>query len=379
MQTDSAMQSWLNCSLQTSFWHLVSKLRNEAQMCDIILYVPGKHGCMVGYPAHRLVLINASKYFKTLLKKEPSLTCCHLPNLTEDSLSCLLDLMYGEDMPADADVDEVLHAVNELQVDSISELLKRKATENATMSNEEENVENPQHELNDSVSETISSSQPAAKPRRKRKSNASVMTSKKDKVKKTVDRLLPPQSPENAKLPNNKNVVFEEEAVSQESVARFVENSTEPLLVIKQEPEDSETPTQITIVDMSNMTSLTQGHQHAIIAEAPIPCGNENDNMQTSNTDEPHTSSLDGASVLLPATIPTAVAMITAEDNEESAKKRNGKQLIDEKSNDDGDANEQTVHKQQVTSSHGNSPTTQSDHADGTSKSSQQPHSTSSE
>ena len=103
--------------LHASFMLCANSLRYEAKLCDIILFVKGKLGAMVGYPAHKLLLISSSKYFKLLFEREDLRTHCHFPHLSEEGVFTVLDLIYGREININAQLDEALTAAKFLQVD----------------------------------------------------------------------------------------------------------------------------------------------------------------------------------------------------------------------------------------------------------------------
>ena len=123
------MGDWRNAALQAAFWTYANSLRLEAKLCDIVLYVQGKKGAMVGYPAHKLLLISASKYFKLLFEREDLRNFCHFPHLSEDGLFTVLDIVYGREIADSVNLDDALMAARFLQVDCAVEELEAKRTE----------------------------------------------------------------------------------------------------------------------------------------------------------------------------------------------------------------------------------------------------------
>ena len=122
------MGDWRNAALQAAFWTYANSLRREAKLCDIILYVQGRKGAMVGYPAHKLLLISASKYFKLLFEREDLRNFCHFPHLSEDGLFTVLDIVYGREIADSVNLDDALMAARFLQVDCAVEELEAKRT-----------------------------------------------------------------------------------------------------------------------------------------------------------------------------------------------------------------------------------------------------------
>ena len=103
--------------LQASYLMCANNLRREAKLCDIILYVQGRMGAMVGYPAHKLLLISASKYFKLLFEREDLRNYCHFPHLSEEGMFAVLDIIYGHEIRKETDLNAALMAAMFLQVD----------------------------------------------------------------------------------------------------------------------------------------------------------------------------------------------------------------------------------------------------------------------
>ena len=122
------MGDWRNAALQAAFWTYANSLRVEAKLCDIVLYVQGRKGAMVGYPAHKLLLISASKYFKLLFEREDLRNFCHFPHLSEDGLFTVLDIVYGREIADSVNLDDALMAARFLQVDCAVEELEAKRT-----------------------------------------------------------------------------------------------------------------------------------------------------------------------------------------------------------------------------------------------------------
>ena len=120
------MGDWGNAALQAAFWTYANSLRREAKLCDIVLYVQGRKGAMVGYPAHKLLLISASKYFKLLFEREDLRNSCHFPHLSEDGLFTVLDIVYGHEVSDSVNIDDALMAARFLQVDCAVEALEQK-------------------------------------------------------------------------------------------------------------------------------------------------------------------------------------------------------------------------------------------------------------
>ena len=124
-------------SLQSGYLVCANNLRREAKLCDIILYVQGRMGAMVGYPAHKLLLISASKYFKLLFEREDLRNYCHFPHLSEEGMFAVLDIIYGRDIRKETDVDDALMVARFLQADcAIDELERRKEKAHASPSPE---------------------------------------------------------------------------------------------------------------------------------------------------------------------------------------------------------------------------------------------------
>ena len=115
--------------LQASYLMCANNLRREAKLCDIILYVQGRMGAMVGYPAHKLLLISASKYFKLLFEREDLRNYCHFPHLSEEGVFAVLDIIYGREMRKETKLDDALVAARFLQVDCAVEVLEKKREE----------------------------------------------------------------------------------------------------------------------------------------------------------------------------------------------------------------------------------------------------------
>ena len=140
------MGEWKQSALQDAFWSQANSLRCEAKLCDIILYVMGKKGAMVGYPAHKVILISCSRYFKLLFEREDLRNYCHFPHLTEDGLFAVLDFIYGRNISKDTvdNLDDAMMAARFLQVDSAVEELERKKTEFGTT--KKRKLENTDHE-----------------------------------------------------------------------------------------------------------------------------------------------------------------------------------------------------------------------------------------
>ena len=120
------MGDWANDALQTVFWNCANAMRREAKLCDIVLYVQNRRGFMVGHPAHKLLLISTSKYFKLLFEREDLRNYCHFPHLNEEGLICVLDIIYGREIAADACVDDALMAARFLQVEHAITILEKK-------------------------------------------------------------------------------------------------------------------------------------------------------------------------------------------------------------------------------------------------------------
>ena len=125
----SKMDNWACAGLNASFWTCAYSLRKEAKLCDIILFVKGRKEAMVGYPAHKILLISASKYFKLLFEREDLRNYCHFPHLSEDGLFTVLDIVYGKDIADDTNFEDALMAARFLQVDSAVEVLEAKKVE----------------------------------------------------------------------------------------------------------------------------------------------------------------------------------------------------------------------------------------------------------
>ena len=126
----------MNSGLQASYLVCANNLRREAKLCDIILYVQGRMGAMVGYPAHKLLLISASKYFKLLFEREDLRNYCHFPHLSEEGVFAVLDIIYGREIRKETNLDDALMAARFLQVDcAIDELEKKKVSASNTKSN----------------------------------------------------------------------------------------------------------------------------------------------------------------------------------------------------------------------------------------------------
>ena len=121
-----------NITLQASYLVCANNLRREAKLCDIILYVQGRMGAMVGYPAHKLLLISASKYFKLLFEREDLRNYCHFPHLSEEGVFAVLDIIYGREIRKETNLDDALMAARFLQVDCAVDVLERKKTEKVT-------------------------------------------------------------------------------------------------------------------------------------------------------------------------------------------------------------------------------------------------------
>ena len=115
-----------NLLLQASYLVCANSLRREAKLCDIILYVQGRMGAMVGYPAHKLLLISASKYFKLLFEREELRNYCHFPHLSEEGVFAVLDIIYGREIRQETNLDDALMAARFLQVDNAVEQLEKK-------------------------------------------------------------------------------------------------------------------------------------------------------------------------------------------------------------------------------------------------------------
>ena len=111
--------------LRPSYLACADRLRREARLCDITLYVPGRTGAMVGYTAHRVMLVAASKYFKHLFERDELHKTCYLLHLTEDGLSVVLDVVYGRGINSQMNLADALVAARFLQVDGATELLER--------------------------------------------------------------------------------------------------------------------------------------------------------------------------------------------------------------------------------------------------------------
>ena len=111
--------------LPPSYLACADRLRREARLCDITLYVPGRTGTMVGYTAHRVMLVAASRYFKHLFEKDELRKTCYLPHLTEDGVSVVLDVVYGRRINSQMNLADALVAARFLQVDGATELLER--------------------------------------------------------------------------------------------------------------------------------------------------------------------------------------------------------------------------------------------------------------
>ena len=135
--------------LQASYLVFANSLRQEAKLCDIILYVEGRLGTMVGYPAHKLLLISSSKYFKFLFEREELRNYCHFPHLTEDGVLAVLDIVYGRDIRPETDLDNALLAARFMQVESAIDLLTT-LKENPSIEQENEPSDVTHHAIFDS-------------------------------------------------------------------------------------------------------------------------------------------------------------------------------------------------------------------------------------
>ena len=127
------MDDWANARICTAFWSCSNTLRKEAKLNDVVLYVKGSKGTMVGHPAHKLLLVSASKYFKRLFEQEDLRNNCHFPHLSEDGLLAVLDIIYGKEVSRDTNLDDAIMAARFLQVDSAVETLEKKKEERKNM------------------------------------------------------------------------------------------------------------------------------------------------------------------------------------------------------------------------------------------------------
>ena len=125
-----------NLGLQAGYLVCANNLRREAKLCDIILYVQGRMGAMVGYPAHKLLLISASKYFKLLFEREDLRNYCHFPHLSEEGVFAVLDIIYGREIRKETNLEDALMAARFLQVDCAVDTLEAKKEEAARASAE---------------------------------------------------------------------------------------------------------------------------------------------------------------------------------------------------------------------------------------------------
>ena len=135
--------------LQASYLIYANNLRREAKLCDIILYVQGRMGAMVGYPAHKLLLISASKYFRLLFEREDLRNYCHFPHLSEDGVFAVLDIIYGREIRKETNIEDALMAARFLQVDCAVGVLEQLAEESAAVSPPGEQMEHQQQQPED--------------------------------------------------------------------------------------------------------------------------------------------------------------------------------------------------------------------------------------
>ncbi|XP_074654589.1 uncharacterized protein LOC141908439 [Tubulanus polymorphus] len=96
-------------------------LRHDNMLCDVILRVQNREGRLMFFHAHKLVLLNSSKYFKSLTKDELQKKCeFFLEDVSPDGIRLLLDYMYGLRLDHNehlAHVEDVINAAEVLQVE----------------------------------------------------------------------------------------------------------------------------------------------------------------------------------------------------------------------------------------------------------------------
>ena len=119
------MEEWSTASLQTAFWLFADSLRADGKLCDMVIYVRGRRGVMIGYPAHKILLISASKYFKLLFEREDLRSYCHFPHLNEDGVFAVLNIVYGRKVPEDVNLEDAIMAARFLQIDTAIEVLEK--------------------------------------------------------------------------------------------------------------------------------------------------------------------------------------------------------------------------------------------------------------